>query len=288
MSSGRKQKKGGSIVTALLVMILIFGIGIMLYPTLADWYNRINASQTISGYNKIAEKQTKEERERIWKEAQRYNQALSEDTIRNGGTIGAGQEDGYDDELKVEEEGIMGYITIPSIDVNLPIYHGIDEKALQAGAGHLPASSLPVGGESTHCVITGHTGLPSARLFTDLDKLEEGDTFQLKILNQTLTYEVFRIEVVLPTDVDSLRIEEGQDWCTLLTCTPYGINDHRLLVTGKRVETPKEETASEQKVGGELRTLLIALLVLLVILAAAGLLIYRHSRKSKNKRERNS
>lgn len=287
MRSGRKQKKSGSVVTALLVMVLIFGIGIMLYPTLADWYNRINASQTISGYNKIAEQQTKEERERIWKSAQEYNQVLSEDTIQNGGTIGAGRADGYEDELKVEEEGIMGYIMIPSIDVNLPIYHGIDEKALQAGTGHLPASSLPVGGDSTHCVITGHTGLPSARLFTDLDKLEEGDTFQLKILNQTLTYEVFRIEVVLPTDVDSLRIEEGQDWCTLLTCTPYGINDHRLLVTGRRIETPKKETSSTQKGGGELRTLIIALLVLLAVLAAAGLLIYRH-RREKSKRERNS
>lgn len=291
MSSGKKPKKNGSVITALLVMILIFGIGIMLYPTLADWYNRVNASRTISGYDRIAEKQGREEREAILKEARRYNQALAEETIRGGGTIDSGRQDEqYEDELKVEEEGIMGYVTIPAIGVDLPIYHGIGEKALQSGVGHLPGSSLPVGGESTHCVITGHTGLPSARLFTDLDKLREGDTFQIKVLNQTLTYEVFDIQVVLPTDVDSLRIEEGQDLCTLLTCTPYGINDHRLLVTGKRVPTPEEKQQVSRRTGGELRTLIIALLVLLVLLAAAGLL-YRNKKKKqegKEKKERNS
>lgn len=281
----RKKKVSSSLISAILVMILIFGIGIMLYPTLADWYNRVNASQTISGYNKAAEKQTKEERDRIREEAEHYNEKLTEETIQNGGTIDSGRTDKqYDKELKVEAEGIMGYLSIPAINVNLPVYHGISEKALQMGAGHLPGSSLPVGGTSTHCVITGHTGLPSARLFTDLDKVKKGDTFRLVILNRALSYEVADIQVVLPTECDSLRIEEGQDLCTLLTCTPYGINDHRLLVTGKRISNPKKADQKTEAVrtGGERNNIFIALLVLLAGLAAAGL-VYKWRKRGTKK-----
>lgn len=234
------------LLTALIVMMAVFGAGIMLYPTLADLYNRANASQTISGYNRAVEQQTREKREEIWNEAQSYNEDLAARTIAEGGTINFWEisedwEQRYQNALKVEDEGLMGYVSIPEIDVYLPIGHGVGEKVLQMGTGHLEGSSLPVGGESTHSVITGHTGLPSAQLFSDLDKLEKGDTFQLVILNRTLTYEISDIQVVLPTDVSSLKIREGEDLCTLLTCTPYGINDHRLLVTGHRVETPEGE-----------------------------------------------
>lgn len=262
------------LLTALIVMMAVFGAGIMLYPTFADLYNRAHASQTISGYNEAVEQQTREKREEIWNGAEEYNEALAARTIAEGGTINFWQisddwHEQYQNALKVEDEGLMGYVSIPEIDVYLPIGHGVGEKVLQMGVGHLEGSSLPVGGESTHSVITGHTGLPSAKLFTDLDKLEKGDTFQLVILNETLTYEVSDIQVVLPTDVGSLKIEEGKDLCTLLTCTPYGINDHRLLVTGQRVETPE----GEQVVSNNGLTFPVVLLVVAVVGVVAAVVV---------------
>lgn len=279
MARKREQIDRSSLLTALVVVMLVLGVGIMLYPTLADLYNRIGASRTISGYDEAVERQSREERRRLWQEAQSYNKDLARQTLARGGTIDfwshtSEEEARYQEFLSVGDDGTMGYVSIPKIGVRLPVGHGIGEKVLQTGTGHLEGSSLPVGGKSTNCVITGHTGLPSARLFTDLNQLEEGDTFSLTVLGQTLTYEVCQVRVVLPTDVDSLRIEEGEDLCTLLTCTPYGINDHRLLVTGRRVATPEDVGQSE----GGANPWLVPLLVVLVA-AVAAVVVYLTRRK---------
>lgn len=175
-----------------------------------------------------------EEYERIISKAQAYNRKLSRSGIL--WTLDEDEEKEYKEQLDIATSGIMGYIDIPKIDVMLPIYHGIDESILQVAVGHIPGTSLPVGGEGSHCVVSGHRGLPSARLFTDIDKLVEGDSFTITVLNKTLTYEVDQIRTVLPTDLSDLQIEKGKDYVTLVTCTPYGINTHRLLVRGHRIE----------------------------------------------------
>ena len=176
--------------------------------------------------------------ESIWREAKEYNAGLLE--RYNNFTLTEEQAEKYDALLNIGGDGVMGYIEIPSIDVHLPIYHGTDDAVLQIAVGHLEWTSLPVGGESTHCVLSGHRGLPSARLFTDLDQLKEGDYFMLNILDETLTYEVDQIRIVEPEEVDKLTIIEGRDLCTLVTCTPYGVNSHRLLVRGHRVDNLEE------------------------------------------------
>jgi sortase A len=175
-----------------------------------------------------------EEYQRILEQAEQYNQELYE----RGSTLELNDEERaeYNSTLSFSGDGLMGYIEIPSIDVSLPIYHGSEEKVLQEGVGHLEGSSLPVGGESSHCVLVGHRGLPTAKLFSDLDQLKEGDVFTITILDETLTYEVDQIRIVEPQEVDDLAIEEGADYCTLVTCTPYGINSHRLLVRGRRID----------------------------------------------------
>ena len=175
-----------------------------------------------------------EEYARILAEARAYNQELAERGIN--WTPTDEQKEAYRSQLDIDDSGIMGYIKIQKIDVMLPIYHGTEEGVLQTSIGHLEESSLPAGGESSHCMLSGHRGLPSARLFTDLDKLSEGDTFTLTILNETLTYEVDHIWIVEPSDLSHLVIEDGKDYCTLITCTPYGINTHRLLVRGHRID----------------------------------------------------
>ena len=175
-----------------------------------------------------------EEYERIISKSQAYNRKLSRSGIL--WTLDEDEEKEYKEQLDIGTSGIMGYIDIPKIDVMLPIYHGIDESILQVAVGHIPGTSLPVGGEGSHCVVSGHRGLPSARLFTDIDKLVGGDSFTITVLNKTLTYEVDQIRTVLPTDLSDLQIEKGKDYVTLVTCTPYGINTHRLLVRGHRIE----------------------------------------------------
>ena len=172
--------------------------------------------------------------EQLWAEAESYNKTLPGQSDRMNPT--GESHAAYQTLLNISGAGIMGYIEIPAINCSLPIYHGTEESVLQIAVGHIEGSSLPVGGSTTHCVLSGHRGLPSARLFTDLDKLTEGDTFLLHILDETLTYEVDQIQIIEPYEVDALRIEEGEDYCTLMTCTPYGINTHRLLVRGRRIE----------------------------------------------------
>ena len=220
--------------TILLVCILLLGVGIFAYPTFSDYWNSFHQSQAVTSYVENVANLDTEQYEALWNEAVAYNKKLAKTGIHWNMTDEEKAE--YNKYLAVDDSGIMGYIDIPVIDCSLPIYHGTDESVLQVAIGHIEGSSLPVGGEGSHCVISGHRGLPSARLFTDLDKLVEGDIFILHTLDATLTYEVDQIRIVEPTDLSDLQIEEGKDYCTLVTCTPYGINTHRLLVRGHRIE----------------------------------------------------
>ena len=225
-------KKNG--LTLILLLILLIGAGLIAYPSFANWWNSFHQSRAVASYAETAANMNTEEYERIISKAQAYNRKLSRSGIL--WTLDEDEEKEYKEQLDIGTSGIMGYIDIPKIDVMLPIYHGIDESILQVAVGHIPGTSLPVGGEGSHCVVSGHRGLPSARLFTDIDKLVEGDTFTITVLNKTLTYEVDQIRTVLPTDLSDLQIEKGKDYVTLVTCTPYGINTHRLLVRGHRIE----------------------------------------------------
>ena len=230
--------RGGRITdrlfTIILVGIMMAGIGLLAYPSLADYWNSFHQSRAVMTYAEhVADMQT-DEYERFLNSAREYNSALAETGIKWGLTDE--EKAAYNEELNIDGSGIMGYIKIQKIQITLPLYHGTDEGILQTSLGHLEGSSLPVGGEGTHCLLSGHRGLPSARLFTDLDQLREGDTFTMTVLNETLTYEVDHIWIVEPEDLSHLQIEEGKDLCTLITCTPYGINTHRLLVRGHRIE----------------------------------------------------
>lgn len=225
-------KKNG--LTLILLLILLIGAGLIAYPSFANWWNSFHQSRAVASYAETAANMNTEEYERIISKSQAYNRKLSRSGIL--WTLDEDEEKEYKEQLDIGTSGIMGYIDIPKIDVMLPIYHGIDESILQVAVGHIPGTSLPVGGEGSHCVVSGHRGLPSARLFTDIDKLVEGDTFTITVLNKTLTYEVDQIRTVLPTDLSDLQIEKGKDYVTLVTCTPYGINTHRLLVRGHRIE----------------------------------------------------
>lgn len=225
-------KKNG--LTLILLLILLIGAGLIAYPSFANWWNSFHQSRAVASYAETVANMNTEEYERIISKAQAYNRKLSRSGIL--WTLDEDEEKEYKEQLNIGTSGIMGYIDIPKIDVMLPIYHGIDESILQVAVGHIPGTSLPVGGKGSHCVVSGHRGLPSARLFTDIDKLVEGDTFTITVLNKTLTYEVDQIRTVLPTDLSDLQIEKGKDYVTLVTCTPYGINTHRLLVRGHRIE----------------------------------------------------
>lgn len=219
--------------TLLLVAALLVGIGLLLYPSLADYWNSFHQSRAVMSYAEHVSDMNTEEYDRLLSEAKVYNERFVENGLE--WNIADEERAEYESVLNVDGSGIMGYIRIPKIDVMLPVYHGTAENVLQTSIGHLEGSSLPVGGENTHCLLSGHRGLPSARLFTDLDQLREGDTFTITVLNDTLTYEVDHIWIVEPEDLSHLTIEAGQDLCTLITCTPYGINTHRLLVRGHRI-----------------------------------------------------
>ena len=201
---------------------------------MSNYWNSFHQTQAIASYAEEVTALAEDEYEELWARAQDYNAEL----LKKQNRWAFSEEDTreYEQVLNVGGTGIIGYVEIPSIKVSLPIYHGTDEAVLQIAVGHIQGSSLPVGGENTHCVVSGHRGLPSAKLFTDLDEMKEGDLFMIRVLDETLTYEVDQIHIVLPEDLTALEIEEGKDLCTLVTCTPYGINTHRLLVRGHRVE----------------------------------------------------
>jgi sortase A len=242
----------------------------MLYPTASDMYNRWIAQEEIAQYNQVMEAEAADYSE-LWAAAEAYNRRLAE-TGTFGGSIGTEETQEVSGLLNPLGTGMMGYIDIPKINIHLPVYQGIEESALQAGAGYWLGTSLPTGGESTHCVLTAHNGLVRAKMFTDLDQMEVGDTFTLSILDRVLTYEVDQILVTEPNDLSALQIVQGEDLVTLYTCTPYGVNTHRLLVRGHRIPTPEEpeQVSPVDAVTGGLsgleRAALIALLILSLIL----------------------
>lgn len=228
------MKKKSSFVTAILIAVFFIGALLLLYPTISDFWNSFHQSRAIASYAEQVADLDENAYDRLWEDARIYNKTLGD--RMNRFVMGEEQKKAYAALLNIADNGVMGYIEIPKVRCNLPIYHGTDEAVLQVAIGHVPGSSLPVGGESTHCVLSGHRGLPSAKLFTNLDELETGDVFMLRVLDETLTYEVDQIRTVLPNELGDLAIVEGEDYCTLVTCTPYGINSHRLLVRGHRVE----------------------------------------------------
>lgn len=270
-----KKNRGNPITTLFLVLMFFAGLSLLLYPTVSNYWNSLHQSRAIAAYVEQVTQIDNETFDQLREQARAYNRTLVGKAYRYDMTRQEREE--YLGLLNVSENGIIGYIEIPGIHCELPIYHGTDADALQIGVGHIEGSSLPVGGESTHCAISGHRGLPSAKLFSDLDKLTVGDRFSLRVLDDTLTYEVDQIHTVLPGEMDELEIVEGEDYCTLVTCTPYGVNTHRLLVRGHRVEnsTDKEpalvtadETRTEPlgKIFILLPVLLLAILLLLVFL----------------------
>ena len=228
------MKKKGNFLNILLVLVFLVGLSLLLYPSVSDYWNSFHQTRAIATYSEEVANLENEQYDEIWEAAQQYNRSLTE--RGNAYVLSEEQKEAYEELLDVSGLGVMGYIEIPEIDVSLPVYHGTEESVLQIAVGHLEWSSLPVGGESTHCVLSGHRGLPSAKLFTNLDKLAEGDIFLLRVLDEVLTYEVDQILIVEPQDTASLQIEEGKDYCTLVTCTPYSVNTHRLLVRGHRIE----------------------------------------------------
>ena len=263
--------KKGSISTIILILVFLVGLSLLLYPTVSDYWNSLHQSRVITEYAEQVADLDDDRYEQLWQDAETYNRSLLTKADRY--ELSDEERTEYESLLNVSGSGIIGYIEIPSIKCSLPIYHGTDEAVLQIAVGHIEGTSLPVGGESTHCVLSGHRGLPSARLFTDLDKLTDGDTFILRILDETLTYEVDQIRIVEPDEMAELEIEEGRDYCTLVTCTPYGINTHRLLVRGHRVENQAEAktirvTADAMQIEPVIVAPMVAVPMLLVLLAA--------------------
>ena len=267
--------------TIFLILVLLIGLSLLLYPTFADWWNSFHQTRAIATYSAQVANIGDDKYAEIWDNARAYNSGLLDRP--NSFLLTDEQKADYDTLLDVGGTGIMGYIEIPTIGVSLPIYHGTNEAVLQIAVGHLEWTSLPVGGESSHCVISGHRGLPSAKLFTGLDQLVVGDLFMMQILDETLTYEVDQILIVEPEDTDALVIVPGEDLCTLVTCTPYGINSHRLLVRGHRVEN--QEVAKTVRVTADavqIEPVIVAPFVaapMLVILLVAMLIGTRKRRK---------
>ena len=275
------MKKKSSFVTAILIAALLAGALLLLYPTVSDYWNSFHQSRAIASYAEQVADLDDNTYDQIWADARDYNETLDNSTSRF--VMTEEQKKIYEALLNIADNGVMGYIEIPKIKCNLPIYHGTDEAVLQIAIGHVQGSSLPADGESTHCVLSGHRGLPSAKLFSDLDQLTEGDVFLLRVLDETLTYEVDQIRTVLPDELDDLAIEEGKEYCTLVTCTPYGINSHRLLVRGHRVEN--QASASTIRVTADamqIEPLLIAPLVavpMLLVLLVMVLIPHRTKKK---------
>lgn len=239
------------LLAIIATLCVLTSIGIALYPTVSDYYYSQVHRHTISDYSSEVDRMEDARIAEMISAARKYNRKLLRSGKQPNQIMDEKSMKKYNSLLNVYGGGVMGYIRIPKIGVFLPIYHGTDESVLQVGAGHLASSSLPVGGKGTHSVITGHSGLRSAVMFTDLDKLVEGDTFTIAVLKDVLTYEVDNISVVLPDELDSLKIQRGKDYCTLVTCTPYGVNTHRLLVRGHRIETEQETVVEIQEEASE-------------------------------------
>ena len=283
--------KKSTITNIILILILLAGLSLLLYPSVSDYWNSFHQSRAIASYADEVAHMDEEKYADLWQVAKVYNQSLLKRS--NHYLLSDEQKKEYEELLDITGTGIMGYVEIPDIDCSLPIYHGTEESVLQIAVGHLEWTSLPVGGESTHCVLSGHRGLPSAKLFTDLDKLVVGDTFALRILNEVLTYEVDQILIVEPHETAALQVVEGMDYCTLVTCTPYAKNTHRLLVRGHRIEhaesvSAPRVTADAVQIEPLLVAPLVAIPILLLLLIALLIQDSRARKKKKHGGNRNA
>ena len=277
------KKNKNRITTVLLALVFLAGLSLLLYPTVSDYWNSFHASQAVAAYAQEVADLNGAEYDRLLEAARDYNARAAQRS--NTFALTEAEQEEYQSLLNMDGTGIMGYIEIPNIKLSLPIYHGTEESVLQIAVGHLDWSALPVGGEGTHCVLSGHRGLPSAKLFTNLDQLREGDTFTLRVLDEVLCYEVDQIRIVEPQDTAALLPEPRQDLCTLVTCTPYGVNTHRLLVRGHRIETPDSADAIRVTSDAmQIEPILVApaVGVPLVLLAVAILLLSDRRRRRKN------
>lgn len=284
------MKKKNIITTVTITLIFLAGLSLLLYPFVANQWNNYRQSRLISSYDSTVAQMEAEgniDYEGEWEKAIAYNEALLPSILPDSFAVAEASDEpdeAYMSCLDITGDGMMGTVEIPKINITLPIYHTTDEAVLEKAAGHLAGSSLPVGGESTHAVISAHRGLPSASLFTDLDKMEEGDHFLLHVLDDTLCYEVDQITIVEPEETQSLAVQEGEDLVTLLTCTPYGVNSHRLLVRGHRVPYEPEAIADEEPplMGASLHTnYLLWVAVGLFVTAAFVLALYLYDRKHR-------
>lgn len=272
------------LTTIFLLLLFLIGLSLLAYPTVSDYWNSLHQSRAITQYTAEVAELDNDRYAEVLEAARQYNETLLGQSNRY--ILGDAALEAYEELLNVGGNGIMGYIEIPSIDCTLSIYHTASEAVLQTGVGHIPGSSLPVGGVGTHTVLSGHRGLPSARLFTDLDKLNVGDTFILHILDEVLTYEVDQILIVDPEEMDALEIDPEQDLCTLVTCTPYGINTHRLLVRGHRVENASSSNVRVTADAIQIEPVIVAPALAVPILLLLLILLLVTTRKKKQKRER--
>lgn len=275
------MKKAKKIIPNILVaLILITGIGFLAYPTISDLLNELHSSKAIASYVERSKDMSKEEKERLLTEAKEYNHSLVHRNNRY--SLSKDELSRYKQIMDVTDTGIMGYIEIPKINVYIPIYHNVDEGILQIAVGHIPGSSVPVGGESTHSLLSGHTGLPSAKLFTNIDQLKVGDMFFIHVFDEVLAYRVDQINTVLPDEVEKLDIEEGKDYVTLITCTPYGVNSHRLLIRGERTQYSKP-TKNIEEVINHTWLKFVAIIAAGVGLILIIILVYLIKRRKRRK-----
>lgn len=271
----------------LLWLVSAIGLGLILYPTVSDYINSLNSSRAIASYVEQVEDMGSQDKKLHWDNAVAYNKSLLHRP--NNYILTDEQAEQYSQLLNVGGNGIMGYVVVERLNISLPIYHTTNNAVLQTAVGHLEWTSLPVGGTSTHCVLSGHRGLPSADLFTDLDQMQEGDLFMLQVLDTTLTYEVDQILIVEPVEVDALHITPGMDYCTLLTCTPYGVNTHRLMVRGHRVENQEKYVEAVVRITAEavqINSRLVAVLMgaSLLLLIFTFIMVRDHFRKKRRRR----
>lgn len=275
----RFRKFKENFVTAILIILLLVGLSLVLYPTVSNYWNSFHQSKAVAFYLQDVEDMEESKKDSLREEARVYNEKLPQNVTPSLQVSGY-DKTLYNETFKVSKSGIMAYIEIPKLNTTLPIYHGTDETVLQVAIGHIPGTSFPIGGKGSHAVVSGHRGLPSARLFTDIDHLVEGDIFLIQVLDETLTYQVDQILTVLPQEVSALRVDPDQDYVTLTTCTPYGINTHRLLVRGHRVANLKGDVRVVSE-ASQVEVLLIApfiaILVFVVILLVV--VVYRKWRQ---------
>ena len=280
--SNKENSAMKKLSTVLLIATFVAGLSLLLYPTVSNYWNTLHASRAVATYVDAVQNMGEDKRREMLQKAIDYNKSLTSDNQRL--TISSARRQEYESILDVDGNGMIGYIEIPNVNITLPVYHGTNDDVLQIAVGHLDWSSLPVGGTSTHCVLSGHRGLPSAKLFTNLDQVKEGDTFVIRVLDEVLTYEVDQIRIVEPAAVDDLMIENGKDYCTLVTCTPYGVNSHRLLVRGHRVENESESIRVTSE-AIQIEPLIVAPAIAIPTLIIIFVLLIASSNKKKKKQK---